>query len=97
MVGLGIAALLWLGDKGMGSEVRGLAWASMSLAPVWSYLPDSWLTPTGAVFLLAGLVWRGSVRTAREIPAPIEQIRLAVTIQWLLALEALLAALLFAR
>jgi hypothetical protein len=89
-VGLGIAALIWAGEKGIGSQVRGLAWVGLALTPLWAYLPDNWLTPTMSVFLLAGLVWGGSMRVAGEIPAPNGLIRLALVSQWLLALVALL-------
>ena len=95
-VGLGIAVLLWSGDVGLGGEVRGLAWLAMSLAPVWTLLPDSWLTPTFAVFLVAGFVYRGA-KSVTKIPAPAQLMRLGLATQWLLALGALLLALLLPR
>jgi hypothetical protein len=92
-VGLGIVVLVWSGDVGLGGEVRGLAWLGMALAPVWPLLPDSWLTPTFAVFLVAGFIYRGAKRVTK-IPAPAQLMWLGLAIQWLLALGALLTALL---
>ena len=71
-------------------HARAPFWVGLALTPTWAYLPGSWLTPTFAVFLLAGLIWRGSMQAVPKIPAPEGQIRLALVSQWLLALAALL-------
>lgn len=93
-VGLGIATLLLSGDRGIGANVRGLAWLAMGLAPLWPLQPDSWLTPTIVVFLVAGAVWRGTAIRAEE-PASRQQVAAVLAIQWLPALGSLLVALLF--
>jgi hypothetical protein len=94
-VGAGIVALLWSGDVGLGSEVRGLAWLAIGLEPLWALLPFGWVTPTLAVFLAAGFLWRSALASEREIPATKQGLGSALAILWLLAPVALLLALLF--
>ncbi len=98
-VALGMVALVWSGDVGLGSGVRGLAWAGLGLAPLWPLLPDSWLTATLVVFGVVCLLWWAARRTARQMEGREAQrlIGTVVASLWLLALGSLLAALLFAR
>jgi hypothetical protein len=92
-VGLGIVVLAWSGDDELTGQVRGLAWLSMGLAPLWPYLPSGWVTSTLAVFFASTLLWRAAI-AARTTPALSPRIVPALATQWLLALVALLVALL---
>lgn len=89
----GIVALLWLGEGGIGAQVRWLLWASMALSPVLIYLPDNWLTGSAIIPLTAGVLWAGRKIVADKFPAPKPLIRGALLIQWLPALVGLMALL----
>jgi hypothetical protein len=52
-VGLGVGVMMWLEERGLAADVRGVGWIALALAPAYG---DMWLAATGLVFGVAVVV-----------------------------------------